>query len=90
MDRVRSWTKGHRGDREARRTMKRVRTSPVIAISDYGERSRKLGRAVAARRRLDAREERRGRGRSGGRLWVNGRELGGTDPRHEHLALSFD
>jgi hypothetical protein len=44
---------------------------------------------VAARRRLDARADLR-RARGGGRLWVNGRELGGTDPRHSHLALSFD
>jgi hypothetical protein len=61
-------------------------------MSDYEDRdrSRKVGRAVAARRRLDESEERRGRVRRGGRLWVNGRELGGTDPRHAHLALSFD
>jgi hypothetical protein len=70
--------------------MKRVGTSSVIAMSDYGERSRRIGRAVAARRRLGAPEERRARTRPGGRVWVNGRELGGTDPRHEHLALSFD
>jgi len=44
---------------------------------------------MAARRRLTAQEDRPG-GRRGGRLWVNGRELGGTDPRHAHLALSFD
>jgi hypothetical protein len=66
-----------------------MRTSSVIALSDYGNRSRKVGRAVAARRRLDA-EQRRSDRRGGGRVWVNGRELGGTDPRHEHLALSFD
>jgi hypothetical protein len=72
--------------------MKRMRTSSVTAISDYGSRSRRVGRAVAARRRLSAgdgvpsRRDERG----GGRVWVNGRELGGTDPRHEHLALSFD
>ena len=25
-----------------------------------------------------------------GRVWVNGRELGGTDPRYAHLAASYD
>jgi hypothetical protein len=66
-------------------------TSTVIAMSDYGDRSRRVGRAVAARRRLDsAGRERRRTDRRGGRVWVNGRELGGTDPRHLHLALSFD
>ena len=71
--------------------MRAMRTSSVIAMSDYGARSRRVGRVMAARRRLDAaRGDRRGRQRAGGRLWVNGRELGGTDPRHAHLALSFD
>ena len=72
--------------------MRPMRNSPVIAISDHQERSRRIGRAVAARRRLDALDgsSRRARTRGGGRVWVNGRELGGTDPRHAHLALSFD
>ena len=25
-----------------------------------------------------------------GRVWVNGREVGGTDPRYAHLAASYD
>jgi hypothetical protein len=25
-----------------------------------------------------------------GRVWVNGREVGGTDPRYAHLATSYD
>jgi len=70
--------------------MNRVRNSPVTAMSEYGERRRSVSRAVAARRRL--REDGRpiGARRGGGRVWVNGRELGGTDPSHAHLALSFD
>ncbi|HEX8648934.1 MAG TPA: hypothetical protein VF715_18710 [Thermoleophilaceae bacterium] len=28
--------------------------------------------------------------RTGGRVWLNGAELGGTDPRHAALALSHD
>jgi hypothetical protein len=70
-----------------------MRTSSVTAISDYGDRTRRVGRAVAARRRLDSsaqRAERRKRARRVGRVWVNGRELGGTDPRFAHLAASFD
>jgi hypothetical protein len=70
--------------------MKPMRTSSVIEMSDHQDRSRRVGRAVAARRRLDSAGDRRRRVRSGGRLWVNGQELGGTDPRHAHLSLSFD
>ena len=54
--------------------MKPMKTSTVITMSDYGDRSRRVGRAVAARRRLDsARRERRRSERGGGRVWVNGR-----------------
>jgi hypothetical protein len=70
--------------------MPHVRNSSVIAMSDYDDRARRVSRAAAARRRLDSHGERRSRARAGGRLWVNGRELGGTDPRHAHLALTFD
>jgi hypothetical protein len=38
-------------------------------------------RAVGARKRLD---------RVRGRVWINGRELGGTDPRYAHLGRSYD
>jgi hypothetical protein len=72
--------------------MKPMKTSPVTAMSDYEDRTRRVSRALAARRRIDraARGERRRRERGGGRVWVNGRELGGTDPRHAHLTASFD
>jgi hypothetical protein len=70
--------------------MKPMQTSSVTAISDHQERSRRVGRAMAARRRLDSGGDRRRRARRGGRVWVNGQELGGTDPRHAHLALSYD
>ena len=59
-------------------------------MSDHRDRTRRVERAVAARRRLDVGDERERSGRRGGRVWVNGHELGGTDPRHAHLALSFD
>jgi hypothetical protein len=71
--------------------MKPMSTTSVIAIGDRQDRSRRVGRAVSARRRLDsARGGRRERERRGGRVWVNGQELGGPDPRYAHLALSFD
>ena len=71
--------------------MNDMSTSSVTRISEYEDRGRRVSRAVAARRRLhdSAAKERHG-ARSGGRAWVNGRELGGTDPRHAHLGLSFD
>ena len=71
--------------------MKRVNATPVVAIE---ERRRRISRAVAARRRLDRApfpsERRRAERRAGGRAWVNGIEVGGTDPRHSPLALSYD
>ena len=63
--------------------MNDMKTSSVIEISD-----RRVRRPVAARRRLTG--ERRRHERRTGRVWVNGHELGGTDPRHAHLALTFD
>jgi hypothetical protein len=56
-----------------------MRTASVIAMKDHQHRARRIGRAVAARRRLERTTERRGR------IWVNGHELGGTDPRYQHL-----
>jgi len=28
--------------------------------------------------------------RGGGRAWINGREVGGADPRYRHLDCSYD
>jgi hypothetical protein len=66
--------------------MKRISQPAVTDLK--ARRSRRVSRAVAARRRLDrapfpAR-------RAGGRVWVNGVEVGGTDPRHAPLALAYD
>ena len=61
-----------------------MRISSVTAISD-----RRVARATAARRRLQQTHAAR-RSRGGGRVWVNGRELGGAEPRFAHLAQSFD
>ena len=43
---------------------------------------RRVGRAIDARRGLATRR--------GGRAWINGREVGGADPRHIHLSESHD
>jgi hypothetical protein len=71
--------------------MDEVNTAAVKTLDQ--QRSSRISRAVAARRRLNRAPfpTRRGkRGRAGGRVWVNGVEVGGTDPRHAPLALSYD
>jgi hypothetical protein len=40
-----------------------------------------MTRVIEARRRLD---------RPLGRVWMNGREVGGVDPRYEHLGRVHD
>jgi hypothetical protein len=55
-------------------------TAPITPLRS-GERDRRMLLAARARKRLD-----RGRGR----IWLNGRELGGPDPRYEQLARSYD
>ena len=44
----------------------------------------RIVRALLAERR----EQRRAR--PPGRAWINGREVGGTDPRYAHLSQSYD
>ena len=72
--------------------MNDMRTAAVTKIE--ARRERRISRAVEARRQLNRAPfpTRRGgeRERTGGRVWVNGVELGGTDPRHAPLALSYD
>jgi hypothetical protein len=70
--------------------MKPMSTSSVTAINEHRDRGRRVSRAMAARRRLDRGSERRRDRRGGGRLWVNGRELGGAATRFAHLTQSFD
>ncbi|MDQ3935969.1 MAG: hypothetical protein M3340_15215 [Actinomycetota bacterium] len=61
----------------------------TAAVTDM--RERRVSRAVAARRRLDrAPFPDRRRPRAGGRVWVNGVEVGGTDARHATVALGYD
>jgi hypothetical protein len=50
----------------------------------------KIEAARDARRRLRTASERRVQPRRGGRVWVNGGELGGVRAAHAHLADSYD
>lgn len=59
-----------------------MRATGVVRIPVARERERMVARAVAVRRRIER--------RAGGRVWINGRELGGPDPRYAHLAASYD
>jgi hypothetical protein len=72
--------------------MSNVRRAAVTQIEDG--RDRRVSRAMAARRHLDRAPfpERHGgeRRRAGGRVWLNGVEVGGTDPRHASLSPSYD
>jgi hypothetical protein len=47
------------------------------------EGDRRVGQIIKARRELATR-------RVGGRAWLNGREVGGADPRYTHLEASHD
>lgn len=53
----------------------------VVPLTAARARNPKLSRVIEARRRL---------GRPTGRVWVNGRELGGEDPRYAHLGRVHD
>ena len=71
--------------------MSDMRRTAVSRIEDG--RERRVSRALRAPRRFDrapfpARFE--PEPRTGGRVWVNGAELGGTDPRHSALTASHD
>jgi hypothetical protein len=69
-----------------------VSRTGVTAI--HARRSRRVSRAIAARRRFDRAPFPAHDGgespRTGGRVWVNGVEMGGTDPRHAPLSASHD
>ena len=53
----------------------------VVSLSAARARDPRVSRAIEARRRLD---------RPTGRAWLNGREVGGADPRYAHLSRSHD
>ena len=54
--------------------------STVVPLSAARTRPR-IPRVIDASRRL---------ARPSGRVWVNGREVGGTDPRYAHLGRGGD
>jgi hypothetical protein len=49
----------------------------------HADGDRRVGLIIKARRELATQ-------RVGGRAWLNGRELGGADPRYTHLEASDD
>jgi hypothetical protein len=53
----------------------------VVPLSAARVRDPRLPRVIEARRRL---------GKPTGRVWLNGREVGGADPRYAHLSRSHD
>jgi hypothetical protein len=63
--------------------MRDVSKTTTLRPGGRSDRSAGLPRVIEARRRLEAI-------RSTGRAWVNGREVGGTDPRVAHLSALYD
>ena len=72
--------------------MNDMSSSSVTRLAEYENRGRRLSHAMAARRRLHEQAARSltRREPSGGRAWINGRELGGGDQRFAHLGVGFD
>jgi hypothetical protein len=60
----------------------------VIKLHERRTRDHQLARAMDARRRLE--EVRDEPERRVGRAWLNGVEVGGADPRWDHLAVFHD
>ena len=58
-------------------------TQPVTILPRGKDRDQRVSRTIQARRRLSS-------PRGGGRAWINGREVGGADPRYAHLSRSYD
>jgi hypothetical protein len=56
--------------------------SPVTDLPRGVVRDQWLARVAEARRRVGERRS--------GRAWINGREVGGPDPRFAHLAVTHD
>ena len=72
--------------------MSGMSTTTVISLRGARDRSTRVSRAVDARRLLRDHDgvERRRRERRGGRMWLNGSELGGVREAVAHLGDSFD
>jgi hypothetical protein len=68
-------------------------SSPAVTpLDDRRRRSRRLSRALAAEALLRAALENAAKPSQSplGRAWINGREVGGTEPCYAHLAQSYD
>ena len=52
----------------------------VVSMNAARRRDARMPRVIEARRRLQPT----------GRVWLNGREVGGSDPRYAHLSSSHD
>src|SRR3954464_8459168 len=86
-----SWTAGPLAVGPRRPKMPTMHSATVTPLVSARERGRRVARAVDARRRLDAaRRERRERRRAGGRVWLNGSELGDARGALGHLAEIYD
>lgn len=72
-----------RGPWSRARASETIRAMTSRRIDDRRASEGRLLRAIDARRRLTLLG-------SGGRAWINGREVGGTDPRWVHLTRSHD
>jgi hypothetical protein len=64
----------------------------VIAFDSHRRRGRRFSRALAAEALLRAPVEDASKPKQPltGRAWINGREVGGTEPHHAHLTESYD
>ena len=65
-----------------------MESSTVIRFAERRTRENRIGRAMAARRRLGDVEPETERGQ--GRAWINGYEVGGPDRRFAHLSVFHD
>jgi hypothetical protein len=70
--------------------MHTMHSATVIPLQTARERSRRVSRAVEARRQLTDPRDRRVERRVAGRAWVNGSELGGVRSAFAHLVESYD
>ena len=65
--------------------------TPIIAIEERRKRTRRLDQVRAARALLrEIGAEERAHEPQRGRVWINGRPVGGGHPRHAHLYETYD
>ena len=74
------WAHGAEGSRPEGGEAIRMRAT-VVPMTAARARDPRIPRVIEARRQLS---------RPTGRVWVNGREVGGDDPRYAHLGRTYD